>query len=40
MSSFVYDFLSVHPFQDGNGRLSRLISTLLLLKQGTNGYNM
>jgi Fic family protein len=26
--------LSVHPFQDGNGRLSRLISTLLLLKNG------
>ncbi len=33
---FTYEFLSVHPFQDGNGRLSRLISTLLLLK---NGYN-
>ena len=31
---FSYDFLSIHPFQDGNGRLSRLISTLLLLKQG------
>jgi Fic family protein len=36
IASFVYDFLSIHPFQDGNGRLSRLISTLLLLK---NGYN-
>lgn len=36
VASFVYDFLSIHPFQDGNGRLSRLISTLLLLK---NGYN-
>jgi Fic family protein len=33
---FVYDFLSIHPFQDGNGRLSRLIGTLLLLK---NGYS-
>lgn len=33
---FAYEFLSIHPFQDGNGRLSRLISTLLLLK---NGYN-
>jgi Fic family protein len=33
-ASFVYDFLSVHPFQDGNGRLSRLITTLLLLKNG------
>ena len=31
---FVYDFISIHPFQDGNGRLSRLISTLLLLKNG------
>jgi Fic family protein len=31
---FVYEFLSIHPFQDGNGRLSRLISTLLLLKNG------
>ena len=34
IASFVYDFLSVHPFQDGNGLLSRLISTLLLLKNG------
>ncbi|WP_075350244.1 Fic family protein [Algoriphagus marinus] len=33
---FTYDFLSIHPFQDGNGRLSRLISSLLLLK---NGYS-
>jgi Fic family protein len=34
IASFVYDFLSVHPFQDGNGRISRLISSLLLLKNG------
>jgi len=34
VATFAYDFLSVHPFQDGNGRLSRLISTLLLLKNG------
>ena len=36
IAAFVYEFLSIHPFQDGNGRLSRLMSTLLLLK---NGYN-
>jgi Fic family protein len=33
---FVYEFLSIHPFQDGNGRLSRMLGSLLLLK---NGYS-
>lgn len=31
---FVYEFLSIHPYKDGNGRLSRLLTTLLLLQQG------
>ena len=34
IAAFVYEFLSIHPFQDGNGRLSRLLSTLLLLQNG------
>ncbi len=32
IGTLVYEFLSIHPFQDGNGRLSRLITTFLLLK--------
>lgn len=31
---FVVVFLSIHAFQDGNGRLSRILTTLLLLKSG------
>jgi Fic family protein len=27
-------FLAIHPFQDGNGRLSRILTTLLLLRAG------
>jgi Fic family protein len=32
---FTVVFLEIHPFQDGNGRLSRVLTTLLLLKAGT-----
>ena len=31
---FIVQVLAIHPFQDGNGRLSRLITNLLLLKHG------
>lgn len=31
---FVVTFLAIHPFQDGNGRLSRILTTLLLLRSG------
>ena len=34
LAVFVYEFLSIHPFQDGNGRLSRILTTLFLLRQG------
>ncbi|MDR2927258.1 MAG: Fic family protein [Cytophagaceae bacterium] len=32
LAVFIYEFLSIHPFHDGNGRLSRLLTTLFLLK--------
>ena len=31
---FIVTFLEIHPFQDGNGRLSRALTTLILLKSG------
>ncbi len=31
---FIVVFLAIHPFQDGNGRLSRILTTMLLLKTG------
>lgn len=34
MGNFIVEFLSIHPFQDGNGRLSRILTNLLLLKNG------
>ncbi len=34
MAIFLVYFLAIHPFQDGNGRLSRILTSLLLLKSG------
>ncbi|NOY25648.1 MAG: Fic family protein [Oligoflexia bacterium] len=34
IACFVVRFLGIHPFQDGNGRLSRVLTTLLLLRAG------
>jgi Fic family protein len=31
---FVVVFLAIHPFQDGNSRLNRVLTTLLLLRAG------
>ncbi len=34
VGNFLVEFLRIHPFQDGNGRLSRILTNLLLLKEG------
>ena len=34
ISVFIHDFLCIHPFLDGNGRMSRLLTTLLLYRAG------
>ncbi len=34
LATFVFDLLCIHPFRDGNGRVSRLATTILLLQQG------
>ena len=31
---FVFDFVSIHPFNDGNGRMSRLMTLLLAYRSG------
>ena len=33
-ANFVVEFLKIHPFEDGNGRLSRILTNLLLLQNG------
>jgi Fic family protein len=34
IANFIFEFLAIHPFDDGNGRLSRALTNLLLLKSG------
>jgi Fic family protein len=34
IANFLVDFLKIHPFEDGNGRLSRVLTNLLLLRSG------
>jgi Fic family protein len=34
IGNFLAEFLQIHPFQDGNGRVSRILTNLLLLKEG------
>lgn len=36
IANFVFEYLAIHPFQDGNGRTSRLLTNLMLLQ---NGYD-
>ena len=34
IANFIVEFLKIHPFQDGNGRMSRVLTNLLLLRSG------
>lgn len=34
IGNFIVEFLNIHPFQDGNGRISRVITNYLLLREG------
>ena len=36
ISNFIVQFLQIHPFQDGNGRVSRILTNLLLLQSGSS----
>ncbi|HEY3330860.1 MAG TPA: Fic family protein [Capsulimonadaceae bacterium] len=33
-ANFIFEYLAIHPFQDGNGRTSRILTNLLLLRHG------
>lgn len=34
IGNFLFEYLAIHPFQDGNGRTSRILTNLLMLQQG------
>lgn len=34
LANFIFEYLAIHPFQDGNGRTSRLLTNLMLLQHG------
>jgi Fic family protein len=34
IANFIFEFLAIHPFEDGNGRISRALTNLLLLREG------
>jgi Fic family protein len=34
IGNFIVEFLNIHPFQDGNGRMSRILTNMILLQQG------
>lgn len=34
IANFIFEYLAIHPFQDGNGRTSRLLTNLMLLQNG------
>ncbi len=34
IANFIFEFLAIHPFKDGNGRMSRVLTNLLLLRAG------
>ena len=34
IANFIFEFLAIHPFQDGNGRLSRGLTNLMMLQSG------